>query len=145
MSGSTGSQLLPDSQAGPENDRVVYWISRHQVSHMQPCQSQSKPLRIHHSCNHPLFLITEILYKWTRPFIQRFYFRGNTHHAKFLLILVSLIVVSLIYNATAESAAANESIYQMALLQSLAQGYFEGSIAVDDLPTAYVWRCCPMS
>lgn len=46
---------------------------------------------------------------------------------KFLLICLSLICPSLICTATAES------IYQVALLQSLAQGYFDGSITVADL------------
>ena len=48
---------------------------------------------------------------------------------KFLLFCVSLICVSLICTATAES------IYQVALLQSLAQGYFDGSMTVGDLKT----------
>ena len=48
---------------------------------------------------------------------------------KFLLICVSLICVALICTASAES------IYQVALLQSLAQGYFDGSMTVGDLKT----------
>lgn len=48
---------------------------------------------------------------------------------KFLLFCVSLICVSLICTATAES------IYQVALLQSLAQGYFDGSMTVGNLKT----------
>ena len=46
---------------------------------------------------------------------------------KFLLLYVSLLCLSLICTATAES------IYQVALLQSLAQGYFDGSMTVADL------------
>ena len=46
---------------------------------------------------------------------------------KFLLLCVSLLCLSLICTATAES------IYQVALLQSLAQGYFDGSMTVADL------------
>lgn len=52
---------------------------------------------------------------------------------KFLLICMSLICVSLLSAAAAESGANTESIYQVALLQSLAQGYFDGSITVGDL------------
>ena len=48
---------------------------------------------------------------------------------KFLLLCVSLLCLSLICTATAES------IYQVALLQSLAQGYFDGSMTVADLKT----------
>ena len=48
---------------------------------------------------------------------------------KFLLFCVSLICVSLICTATAES------IYQVALLQSLAQGYFDGIMTVGELKT----------
>ena len=54
---------------------------------------------------------------------------------KFLLICISLVCVSLICTAAAESGANSESIYQVALLQSLAQGYFDGSITVVDLKT----------
>jgi len=54
---------------------------------------------------------------------------------KFLLICISLVCVSLICTAAAESGANSESIYQVALLQSLAQGYFDGSITVGDLKT----------
>ena len=46
---------------------------------------------------------------------------------KSLLLCVCLFCLSLIFTATAES------IYQVALLQSLAQGYFDGSITVADL------------
>ena len=46
---------------------------------------------------------------------------------KTLLLCVCLFCLSLICTATAES------IYQVALLQSLAQGYFDGSITVGDL------------
>ena len=46
---------------------------------------------------------------------------------KFLLLCVSLLCLSLICTASAES------IYQVALLQSLAQGYFDGSMTVADL------------
>ena len=46
---------------------------------------------------------------------------------KFSLICICLICTCLI------CAAAAESIYQVALLQSLAQGYFDGSITVADL------------
>ena len=48
---------------------------------------------------------------------------------KFLLLCVSLLCLSLICTASAES------IYQVALLQSLAQGYFDGSMTVADLKT----------
>ena len=48
---------------------------------------------------------------------------------KFLLLCVFLLCLSLICTATAES------IYQVALLQSLAQGYFDGSMTVADLKT----------
>ena len=44
-----------------------------------------------------------------------------------LLICVALLCLSLICTAAAES------VYQVALLQSLAQGYFDGSITVGDL------------
>ena len=43
-----------------------------------------------------------------------------------LLICVALLCLSLICTAAAES------VYQVALLQSLAQGYFDGSITVGD-------------
>ena len=45
------------------------------------------------------------------------------------MICVSLLCLSLICTATAES------IYQVALLQSLAQGYFDGSVSVGELKT----------
>ncbi len=48
---------------------------------------------------------------------------------KALLICVLLVCLSLI------CAASAESIYQVALLQSLAQGYFDGSMSVADLKT----------
>ena len=48
---------------------------------------------------------------------------------KFLLLCVSLLCLSLICTASAES------INQVALLQSLAQGYFDGSMTVADLKT----------
>ena len=53
---------------------------------------------------------------------------------KFLLFCVSLICVSLICVSLICTATA-ESIYQVALLQSLAQGYFDGSMTVGDLKT----------
>ena len=54
---------------------------------------------------------------------------------KILLICVCLVCVSLICAAVAESGDDGESIYQVALLQSLAQGYFDGSVAVGELKT----------
>ena len=48
---------------------------------------------------------------------------------KFPLFCICLICVSLI------CAASAESIYQVALLQSLAQGYFDGAMTVSDLKT----------
>lgn len=48
---------------------------------------------------------------------------------KFSLICICLICTCLI------CAAAAESIYQVALLQSLAQGYFDGIMTVGELKT----------
>ena len=56
-----------------------------------------------------------------------------------LLLCVCLFCLSLIFTATAES------IYQVALLQSLAQGYFDGSITVADLRSTATQVSVPLT
>ena len=54
-------------------------------------------------------------------------------------LVASLLAGSMLFNTASTTMAApaqeNETIYQVALLQSLAMGYFDGSVSVKDLKT----------